>query len=157
MTFIVMAGCAVFLSSCLEKQTAFHQYVSTPSEHHWQQGDTLTILLPATLPLDTYWWEIELRHTNSYQYRDLWLNVSTNLPDSTITHTHRLHLFLSDDAGRWYSKTSSGTLYTKTYRFPAPVVVAHPAQSYRIRFAHAMSQRDLSGIVDIGVKLVRVQ
>ena len=67
--------------------------------------------------VDTYYtMELEVRNTVDYPYRNLYLFVDIETPD-TMKYCDTVQLFLADNAGRWYGKGSR--LKDRSYYFAA--------------------------------------
>lgn len=63
-----------------------------------------------------YTMELEVRNTVDYPYRNLYLFVDIETPD-TMKYSDTVQLFLADNAGRWYGKGSR--LKDRSYYFAA--------------------------------------
>ena len=70
----------LLLTAC-HSNTVYHSYQSIPTTG-WSKSDTLVYTLPASIPAGTYEMTIGIRHQESYPYRDLWMNISTNVKDT---------------------------------------------------------------------------
>ena len=76
----------LLLTAC-HSNTVYHSYQSIPTTG-WSKSDTLVYTLPASIPAGTYEMTIGIRHQESYPYRDLWMNISTNVKDTHLYHRY---------------------------------------------------------------------
>jgi gliding motility-associated lipoprotein GldH len=92
---------------------------------------------------------IDIRNTNFYPYRNLWLFVREEQPFGAF-HRDTMECLLADEYGRWYGKgislfESSFPLRTRHY-FPRP-------GRYTLGVRHGMRTGKLTGIQDIGLRI----
>ena len=119
----------LLLTAC-HSNTVYHSYQSIPTTG-WSKSDTLVYTLPASIPAGTYEMTIGIRHQESYPYRDLWMNISTNVKDTSTYTTDTLQLFLADKTGNWNGNGPGGLYqFTKLY---TPSFQKYPHRSYHDR------------------------
>ncbi|MDE6396597.1 MAG: gliding motility lipoprotein GldH [Muribaculaceae bacterium] len=88
---------------------------------------------------------VAVRHTNDYEYANLWLALTYRSQDSVIVDT--VNMKLSDDFGKWYGHGTGLTVMcydTITLRTPRSV-------SGDVRVRHIMRVDTLRGIEQVGV------
>ncbi|GAA6340129.1 hypothetical protein I090019C5_13670 [Phocaeicola massiliensis] len=95
---------------------------------------------------------IGIRHQESYPYRDLWMNISTNVKDTSTYTTDTLQLFLADKTGNW-NGNGPGGLYQFTKLYTPSFTIAQDSASRNIRIVHIMTDNPLKGISDVGIRL----
>ena len=98
-TLLAAVAVVLLFNACtqieiFEKDTAIPKY-------EWQQnfyakGDFL--ITDTASPYNIY---LVLRHTDAYQYNNIWLNVGLQPPGDTM-HVQKVDLSLGDDARGWY-------------------------------------------------------
>lgn len=145
MTYI-LAGC--------ENNTEYYRYCSTPTDG-WRKHDTLLFPLPSDLQTGKYEIEIGIRNANKYRYRDIWLSVSQNMQDTLQYKTDTLHLYLTDENGKWQDGDNIGNLHQHTFKCRKTYDITHSSEKYNVKIVHIMSDNPLKGIQDIGVRLIR--
>lgn len=124
-----------------------YQYCSVPTVG-WNRADTLIYRLPDGFAGHRLTVEMDVRHTETYPYRDLWLAL-IHSPASKARHDI-VHLQLADERGNWNGKGYSGCLYQ--YSQQVGTVVCHPSDSI-LRIVHLMKNDELPGLADVGVRL----
>lgn len=97
---------------------------------------------------------IGIRHLESYPYRDIWLEISHNLSDSTFFHKDTLHLYLADQWGNWHGKGIGGLLQHTDTHPPKIQIKARNSQS-TFQIIHLMNDSLLKSVYDIGIQLKR--
>lgn len=138
----------LLLSACGNDETVYHQYRTVPTQG-WEREDTLSFVLPDSIfTRHPYRLEIELRHTENYAYRNLWIAVVR--PHSTPPICDTLCLELADTEGKWYGEGNSSTFYQ--FHAPAGDIVFSHADTL-IQLIHLMTPPRLKGISDVGIRL----
>lgn len=130
------------MSSC-KKRTIYHSYHPIPTIG-WHRNDTLhyTLTTPiiATTPLTHF--QIGIRHTDSYQYKNLWL----------IINSDTLHIHLADTIGHWYGK---GLSELRQLTIPFSLKMTEEDSIKEFRIVHIMQDTLLKGLHDIGIEIQR--
>ena len=88
----------LLLNSCtqidiFEKNTAIPKY-------EWQNNFTVTGKFRITDTVAAYSIYLVLRHTDAYQYNNIWLNIGLQPPGDSM-HIQKIDLKLGDDANGW--------------------------------------------------------
>lgn len=162
------------LTAC-HTDTVYHVYYPV-SENGWSKQDTLTYTLPDSLKAGCYQLEVNVRHTEAYPYRDIWLELAferrkpqqffsasveqedsldNNKPDipidSMVWVRDTFHLYLADEQGRWLKGGTIGSLYQ--FSASARPFCLSDADGKTFRIVHIMKDNPLQGIHDIGIRL----
>lgn len=143
----------VALVSCKEENIVCYSYASVPFA--WEKGEPAVVSLPDSMDLGEYRWDIEVRNTAAYPYRDLWLemDVESYREGRQSVYSRTLHLNLTDSLGRWHDEGTIGTYFISVFPQENAFVVADSTYNYQVSFRHLMEDRHLPGISDIGIKL----
>lgn len=145
----LLAGCILISLSCTDG-VIYHRFCPIPSEE-WDRNDTLSfepLLSDSVTPIEI---AIEVRHTDRYPYRNLWIGIGQNLADSSIWQNDRIELQLADSSGNW-SGTGNATnlyVYNTTYRTIYP---KHSGKR-KIQIVPIMKDSTLHHITDIGIRI----
>ena len=134
---------AGILCGC-QSNIQFHSFQSVKKE--WDKKDTVTFYLDTTLTNRTYRMEIEIRHTERYPFRDLWLCI--HRPTAASHSTDTIHLQLATPEGKWIGNGKNFLQYTS----PSETIYLQPHDSI-LQITHLMQKNPLEGIRDIGIKL----
>lgn len=142
----------LLLAAC-HGNTVYHSYQSV-AVAGWAKGDTLIYTLPENIPAGDYEMEIGIRHRENYPYRDLWLGISQNMKDTLAYSTDSLQLYMADKTGNWCGNGPGG-LYQFTQVYTPAFTIAQEGKSRTIRIVHLMTDHQLKGISDVGIRLRR--
>jgi gliding motility-associated lipoprotein GldH len=88
----------LFISSCTQIEI-FEKNTTIP-EYEWQQNFTATGDFIITDTVAAYSIYLVLRHTDAYQYNNIWLNVGLQPPGDSM-HIQKINLVLGNDANGW--------------------------------------------------------
>lgn len=123
----------------------YFQFHDIPNEK-WTALDTIHFDLPETIEPETPA-KFLIRHSNDYQFQNIWLKISTNHTDS-IQNFERQEIMLAANDGRWLGDKSGG-LYT--LEFPVENYEFQPGSSVSI--IQNMRADPLVGIQSVGLKI----
>lgn len=138
----------IALGSC-DQNRVFDEYKTLP-DHSWNKNNSVvfSFYMEDTTSLHNFY--INLRHGGQYQFSNLFLFITTTLPDGIMARD-TVELVLSDKDGRWRGKglgdiwTHSFPFYDK-FRFPQK-------GEYKIAFTQAMRVDVLSSVMDVGLRI----
>jgi len=138
-----------FITSCdknrvYEKNIEVNDYVKG-----WNSQDKKSFEVELNDSTRLYNFYINVRHAEVYPFSNLWVMLSTKLPDGKID-SQRLEIPLADEAGNWYGD-GMGDIWD--YRFALTPFYIKQTGTYTISLAHDMRMDPLPGIMDIGVRI----
>lgn len=147
--FLLFLACSLFLGGCNRENTVFLTYQHIP-EQSWDDNFALSFspeINNVAIPYNLW---IELRHDNDYPYRNIWFFVSISQNDSVL-QKDTLQYILADDFGKWQGRGCNAfyqqtLIYKHSYQFP-------DTGKYDIRVQHAMRDRELKGVEDVGLRI----
>jgi len=140
------------ITSCQKKNA--YQNAETIPESKWAIGqvisfrDSLTVTDPEKLHF-----EINLRHSNTYPYQNIWLYIQTKCSDGT-TRMDSVDWKISEPNGRWLG-TGWGSLYTISCQLPDLVIRKNNLEKrwFNIEIQHGLRDDYIKGVENIGVRL----
>ena len=127
----------------------YYSYIPTPSAG-WEPNDTLIFTIPVADSLSLFYINTEIRNTDSYPYKDLWLTVSHNFKDKNQWEVDTIKFILADDEGKRHNQ--SWSYFYQKQKSIEPVLV-RDSGSYCIKVNHLMQNTSIQGIKDIGIKI----
>jgi|SRR5690606_1777249 gliding motility-associated lipoprotein GldH len=128
-----------------------HISIEDRAWHYDNQPEVAAHITDAAKPYNIY---LNLRHTPSYRYSNIFVLVHQSGPGSRDT-TERIELRLAEPDGRWLGR-GGGSLYTHQHlikeqvRFPDTGV-------YRFRLEQNMRENPLHGVADVGIRIAPVE
>ena len=135
----------VLLPACKNKPVYMH-FETLPTEG-WHADSLCTFTWAPENTTNTYQILFHLRHTNAYPYQNLWLFVTRNEGNRSVSDT--LEIYLADDRGTWLGNGRNGlismpVLYDDNYR---------PHDTLTLSICQGMRDTMLRGVRDVGVEI----
>lgn len=135
----------LFLIACSGKE-AYSEFRSFPNSE-WDLHEAVRFKAPIKNISQAYDIFFEIRNTNDYSYRNLWLFVDYQMPKGQV-RSDTINVELADDYGKWYG-TGIGLF---SYTFPYELNVQYPdTGTYTYTIRQGMRNNPLTGISDIGL------
>lgn len=132
------------LPACSLRHNDYSCFCDIPHEG-WRYGDTLSYMPAIGDSIATGTLCIVIRHTNGYEYSNLWMEISMPAPDMTTVDT--IDMVLADDFGKWYGK-GLGVSYQATDTIYKDVTIF---KDRPIHLRHIMRADTLPDIEQVGL------
>lgn len=152
--FIGFLLLVVALASCADDNLVFEQNVEIPNAE-WAVTDRAILDVEITDTVNQHHFFLNVRNTEAYPYRNLYVFVKTSFPNGKSSHD-TVGVVLADATGQWVgdgsgylsssSHHSNAILYQYNKRFPL-------SGTYRFEIEQAMRTDTLVGIRDIGLRI----
>ena len=147
---IMISFILVMVISCYWSDTLYHQYRKVGDG--WTREDTLSFVLPS-LPTDcSLHLAVDIRYTDKFPYRYLWLQIRHNLKDSLFWQTDTLRCAMFDEAGHPLGEGIAG-IYQLEVPFKNIISVDNLHGSIKIN--HCLVDDYLNEIMDVGINIVQ--
>ncbi len=146
--FMVITAVLFFLTACShnEKYSSFYSFPQSV----WYKDTIARFEVHISDTLSYHDVFIDIRNTNDYPYKNLWLFVSFETPSGQF-RKDTLECLMADDFGKWYGKGISlyelSVPYEQKIRFPHSGVYTYSIQQ-------GMRNDLLEGINDVGIRLM---
>lgn len=95
---LLLITCCLFISSCT--QIEIFEKDTTIPDYKWQPGFSAKGDFVITDTVSPYTIYLVLRHTDAYQYNNIWLNIGLQPPGDSM-HIQKVNIILGDDANGW--------------------------------------------------------
>lgn len=119
----------------------------------WKVGEKVLFEVPITDSISLCNFYINLRHTESYKFSNLYLFIDTDLPEGNYARD-TVELILADKTGKWFGK---GFGKLKEYHVMVRQSIVFPVTGkYIIGIQHGMREENLQGIEDVGIRIERM-
>ncbi len=147
--FLCAVIMAVFLISSCDNNAVYDRNISIP-EFSWNFKDTLSYNVNIADTSHAHNIYLNIRNSESYQYSNIFLFVSTYAPTGYFLKD-TFEIRLADKSGKWFGRGvgniySLQVLYKREIRFPYKGI-------YLFEIQHAMWNKDLKGIADVGLRV----
>lgn len=146
--YIVFCLPLLLLLSCnREVISSAHQDIPTDG---WAITDTVRLALDVKDTAQAYDLALTLRHTDRYNYQNLWLFIQSSDSLSPV-QSDTVMACLADDRGRWLG-TRAGNYYTGYVIIERELLFAEPG-TYTFAIVQGMRDSVIPGITDVGLEL----
>jgi len=139
---------AILLNSC-DEGTLYDQSHEIP-DLGWHKDSAAFFSMEIKDSIQPCNFYINVRNTDDYPFRNLYLFLTTNLPNNNTTRD-TIELLLADASGKWIGKgfgvlRDNQIVIRKNLIFPLNGI-------YRFSIEQAMRQDYLKGIRDVGIRV----
>ncbi len=97
--FLVLPIVHCLLFSSCNQIDVYEKHTAIP-KHEWQSSFSATGDFLITDTISAYSIYLVLRHTDAYQYNNIWLNIGLQAPGDSM-YIQKVNLILGDDASGW--------------------------------------------------------
>lgn len=145
---MIAVSMILFISSC-EKSRIYEKNAAI-KENTWESGFIPSFTLEIKDTSLLYNLYINIRHTESYPFQNIWLSVSTLFPDGTKS-SRRIEVMLANDDGKWFGE-SLGNIWDYRTLIQENAFFTSPG-FYTFTLEQIMRQDKLPGIISIGIRI----
>lgn len=144
--FLIFLLTALF--SC-DNNRIFDEYKAIP-DHNWNKDNPVVFKFYVEDTVSLHDFYINIRHGGQYQFSNLFLFVTSTLPDGKMARD-TVELILADRDGRWLGK-GLGDIWT--HNFPFYEKFRFPWKGeYKIAMTQAMRVEVLPSVMDVGLRI----
>lgn len=140
------------LISCA-KIDLFEKHAKIPSQQ-WFYNNSPEFTFQITDTTALYNIYIVLRHTDGYNYNNIWLRLGSRAPGDTM-HFQNINLTLASDAHGWDGTGAGDIFEVRKNITPGPVPFSKPG-IYTFTISQIMRENPLSHILNIGLRVEKV-
>ncbi len=141
-------------AACSDRNALLDRNAEIPNAH-WAVNDEALFELQVTDTVSQHNFFINVRNTEAYAYRNLYVFLTTTFPNGKSARD-TIGLMLADPMGRWYGQ-GSGYLSSKRYHSNAIMYQYNrrfPIEgNYTFSIQQAMRTDTLGGILNIGMRI----
>lgn len=150
----LLVCCFFFITSC-DTVDVFEKNVAIPN-HAWSSQFTPEVSFDITDTTSQYNIFVVIRHTDAYRYKNIWMTLTLQQPDSSVK-TQKLELQLATDAKGWL-----GTGMDDIYEHRIPITTLQKPLTlkkgtYRFRLANAMREDPLEHVMNVGIRVEKAK
>ena len=152
----MLAGLLVFFSfiSACGTIDVFEKNVSIPN-HEWHSSLKPEIAFEISDTTSLYNIYVVLRHTDAYRYKNIWMNIHTQVPGD-IPLKQRLDLVLAADDKGWLGSGMDDIFEHRIRITSAPQKLSKPGL-YRFRIEQIMREDPLQYVMNVGIRVEKVK
>lgn len=140
---------AILLWTGCEQSRVFDQNISIDKEG-WAYAQPLKFEVAVNDTALSYNMYINVRHTDEYPYNNLWIDLTTVLPDSSMVRS-KVNVELSEPGGEWTGNCVDGVCYNavliqKNFRLPQK-------GKYTFILEQDMRMNPIPSVLDVGIRV----
>ena len=151
--YFVIALVSFFLASCI-KIDHYEKQATIPSQE-WFYSDVPQFTFHIDDTTSLYNVYIILRHTDLYQFNNIWLRVGLKTPSDSFSY-QKVNLILATDAKGWEG-TGMDDIYEVRKSISAAPFSFKTAGDYSFSVGQIMRENPLKYILNIGVRVEKVR
>lgn len=149
---VIIIAC-IFFIGC-SKLDVFEKTASLPAQA-WHYNFAPSFSFTVTDTLSAYNLFIVLRHTDAYEYNNIWLKVGTEAPGKPKTFQN-INVVLANDATGWEGEGVDDIFEVRKNITPGPVPFKR-AGTYTFSIEQIMRENPLKHILNIGIRVEKVR
>jgi gliding motility-associated lipoprotein GldH len=151
---IILPLCLIstLLAACgsidvFEKNTAF-------KNHTWKGSDAKTIGFTITDTVSRYNIYLVFRHTDAYNYNNIWLKITRKGPDTT--YSQQVDIRLAENDKGWLGSGMDDIWEHRILLIDKPALF-NKSGKYEFVMEHIMRQEPLQHVMNIGLRVEKVK
>ena len=149
--FFIILSSFIFISCA--KLGVFEKTAQIPGQV-WFNNNKPSFTFAITDTASSYNVYIVLRHTDAYNYNNLWLTLGSQGPADSI-HFQNINIELGNDAKGWEGRGIDDIFEIRKNITPGPVPFKK-AGSYTFTIAQIMRENPLKHILNVGIRVEKV-
>ncbi len=150
--FLVLLFSSLLFISCT-KIDAFEKTNAIPVQQ-WFYDNRLSFTVEIKDTFSSYNIFIILRHTDAYNYNNIWLNFGSQAPGDTMAYQN-INIDLASDAKGWQGTGMDDIWEVRKNITPGPVPFKKSG-NYKFTISQIMRQNPLKHILNAGIRVERV-
>lgn len=124
-------------------------------EQVWYNTNKPSFTFIITDTAATYNVYIVLRHTDAYNYNNLWLTLGSQAPGDSI-HSQNINIELGNDAKGWEGTGMDDIFEIRKNITPGPIPFKK-AGNYTFTITQIMRENPLKHILNVGIRVEKVE
>ena len=145
--FLLPIACCLLLITSCNKIDVFEKNTLIP-QYDWKSSFTAKGSFTITDTLSAYNIYLVLRHTDAYQYNNIWLNIGLQSPGDSI-RIQKVDLQLGTDANGWEGTGMNDIWELRKLLDAAPL----RRGTYNFSISHIMRDDPLRNIMSVGLRI----
>lgn len=146
--FVLIVCVLAFLTGC--DNTRLLDDNLEVKNYKWGYDDVKTFTVDVSDTASAYNLFVNVRHGFDFEWRNLWVNIRTQFPDSSV-YNKRVNLLLSESTGEWNARCIGDNCFIQIpiqqqARFPMP-------GTYTFTITQDMRANPISHVKSIGMRI----
>lgn len=150
---LCLVPCALYLASCTTIDL-YEKSVAIPG-HAWKSSNKPTFTFTIKDTASPYQLFLILRHKDSYNYNNIYINLQVQLPGSDSVRVIRRDLTLATDAEGWIDASGMDDIFEHRIKLGEPEMLK--AGNYTFTIEHIMREDPLQHVLNVGLRVEKKQ
>jgi len=150
-TYIGLFIAALFSQGC-NTIDVYEKTMSLP-RHEWQSSNGLPFTLDIKDSLAYYNFYFVIRHTESYHYNNIWLDLTFHFPDEK-PRVQRLNIQLANSDNGWLGTAMDDIIEQRLLINKQPIHLR--AGTYQFTIQQIMRENPLQNVLNAGLRVEKV-
>jgi len=151
--FILSFCFILFTAGCIPSNT-FEKNESI-QHHRWSQKEIKTFEFDISDTSSKYLMFVTMRHTDAYNFSNIWLNVETIEPNGKKIK-QKIELPLAESSGRWTGRGMNEIYEHKIRMSGNSNMKFDNIGRYKIKLQQIMRENPLKEVLSVGIRLERI-
>lgn len=143
----------LLLSSCL-KTDLFEKNVAIPS-HAWDYSFKPSVSFDIIDTTSSYNIFLVVRHTDAFRYNNLWVKIRSSAPGDSASISQQFDLPLASQ-NKWTATGMDDVFEHRILLYRRPVKFSRSG-NYSVTMEHVMRENPLEYVMNVGLRLEKVQ
>ena len=153
--FLVPVVCAsLFFCSCISNTAVFEKDVAFPT-HEWQSSFKPEIVFSVTDTNALYDVYLVFRHTDAYNYNNIWVKATVQQPGDTTPKTQQYDLLLATNEKGWLG-SAMDDIYEQRVLIQ-PQTRFKKQGDYHFTIEELMREDPLRHILNVGLRVEKIR
>jgi len=141
----------VIASACQDKRV-YENYIDIP-KYSWHKEHIAQFEVEITDSIQLHNIYVNIRNTGKYPFSNLWLFIKQIDPEGVVSED-KFECHLANDTGEWYG-SGFGNIFDLQVLYKPAVIFTKPGL-YTFEMVQGMRDDNLPGIVNVGLKLEKI-
>jgi len=141
--------------SCQQNIDVFEKNVAMP-DHAWSSGFKPEISFTVQDTLARYNIYAVVRHTDAYEFNNIWINIYTKVPGDSVMRKQQLDLKLATDEKGWLG-SGMDDIFEHRILITAQPEALTKAGTYIFSFENIMRVDPLPGVLNMGIRVEKAK
>ncbi len=143
------------LGACNTSVDVFEKNVTIPNQA-WSADFKPSISFTVTDTAARYNIYVVVRHTDAYQFNNIWVNIYTRIPGDSINKKQQLDLRLATDEKGWLASGMDDIFEHRILITAQPEALTR-AGSYNFTLENIMRVDPLPGVLNVGIRVEKAK
>lgn len=153
-TFLFLIFYCSLLFSCIPSIDVFEKDVAIPKQQ-WQSSFKPEITFTVTDTASSYDIYLVVRHTDAYNYNNIWIKAAVQQPGDATIHSQRFNLALATNEKGWMG-SAMDDIYEQRVLVQPQTKFKRPGD-YHFTLEQVMREDPLPHVMNVGVRVEKAK